>query len=288
MILNEKYKLSNGVEIPKIGLGTWFINDSEVSNVIKRAVNIGYRLIDTAQAYGNERGVGEGVRNCGIPREELFVTSKIAAEAKNYDSAKKAINDILTKTGLDYIDLIIIHAPQPWSKWRNKKARYFQENIQVWRALEEAYKEGKIKAIGVSNFLIDDLRNILSNCEIKPMVNQILNHVGSTPKELIDFCNKNNILVESYAPLGHGKAVKDKKVLELASKYNVTPSQICMKYVVEMGTVAIPKATKEEHLKNNANVDFEMSKEDLELLKNIKFKGYGIMKMMPVFSGKKI
>lgn len=199
MVINETYKLSNGIEIPKIGLGTWFINDGKVAGVIKNAVSVGYRLIDTAFAYGNEKGVGEGVRNCGLPREEIFVTTKLHADVKTYEEAKQHINNQLEKLGLDYIDLYIIHAPQPWRKWRNKEQRYFKENVEVWKALEESYKEGKLKAIGVSNFLIDDLQNILDNCEIKPMVNQILNHVGSTPTELINFCKDNDILVQSYA-----------------------------------------------------------------------------------------
>ena len=135
-VLNETYTLSNGVQIPKLGLGTWFINDRDAAGAVRNAVKLGYRLIDTAQAYKNEAGVGEGVRTCGVPREEIFVTSKIAAEAKSYDAAKKAIDDILAKTGLEYLDLVIIHAPQPWKKWRNKKDRFFEENIQVWKAME--------------------------------------------------------------------------------------------------------------------------------------------------------
>ncbi|MDO5339389.1 MAG: aldo/keto reductase [Eubacteriales bacterium] len=169
MILNETYTLSNDVTIPKLGLGTWFINNKDAAEAVRQAVRLGYRLIDTAQAYNNEAGVGEGIRTCGVPREELFITSKIAAEAKSYADAKKAISDILSKTGLDYLDLIIIHAPQPWKKWRNKTQRYFSENVEVWHALEEAYKAGKVRAIGVSNFLEDDLKNILEHCEIKPM-----------------------------------------------------------------------------------------------------------------------
>lgn len=289
MVINETYKLSNGIEIPKIGLGTWFINDGKVAGVIKNAVSVGYRLIDTAFAYGNEKGVGKGVRNCGLPREEIFVTTKLHADVKTYEEAKQHINNQLEKLGLDYIDLYIIHAPQPWGKWRNKEQRYFKENVEVWKALEESYKEGKLKAIGVSNFLIDDLQNILDNCEIKPMVNQILNHVGSTPTELINFCKDNDILVQSYAPLGHGKAIDNKEVKAIAEKYGVSVSRLCMRYVVQMGTSAIPKTTNIEHMKSNADIDFNISDEDMEKLKNINFKGYGLrMRMMPVFSGKTI
>lgn len=289
MILNETYTLNNGVEIPKIGLGTWFIKNSKVEDVIKDATDIGYRLIDTAYAYNNEKGVGNGIKNCVLDREELFITTKLHADVKTYDGAKKHIDEQLKTLGLDYLDMYLIHAPQPWRKWRDKNERFFEENINVWKAIEEAYKDGKINAIGVSNFLVDDLKNLMGNCEIKPMVNQILNHVGSTPKDIIDFCSENDILVESYAPLGHGNAVKNKHVIGLAEKYGVDPSQICMKYVVEMGTTAIPKATSRSHLKSNTQIDFKMSNEDLKTLQNIEFKGYGLrMKFMPVFSGKKI
>lgn len=189
-ILNETYTLSNGVKIPKLGLGTWFISDKDAAEAVRQAVKAGYRLIDTAQAYMNEAGVGEGIRTCGVPRAELFVTSKIAAEAKSNSDAKKAIDDILAKTGLDYLDLVIIHAPQPWKQWRDKKNRYFEENKQVWKAMEEAYEAGKLKAIGVSNFLIDDLESLVPSCKIRPMVNQVLCHISNTPKELLSYCEK--------------------------------------------------------------------------------------------------
>lgn len=287
MILNETYHLSNNIEIPKLGLGTWFINNKDAAGAVHEAIKLGYRLIDTAQAYNNEAGVGEGIRTCGVSREELFVTSKIAAEAKSYADAKKAICDILSKTGLDYLDLIIIHAPQPWKKWRNKTQRYFSENIEVWRALEEAYKAGKVKAIGVSNFLEDDLQNILDHCEIRPMVNQVLCHISNTPAELISFCENNGILVESYAPIAHGKMLKNKEVIALANKYDVSVSQLCIRYDLQLGTVVLPKTANPVHMKENAAVDFKISDADMQILKNIApIKGYGLLKVMPVFSGK--
>lgn len=286
-ILNETYTLSNGVQIPKLGLGTWFINDKNAAEAVRNAVKLGYRLIDTAQAYMNEAGVGKGVKTCGVPREEIFVTSKIAAEAKSYETAKKAIDDILAKTGFDYLDLVIIHAPQPWKKWRNKKERFFDENVQVWKAMEEAYKEGKLKAIGVSNFLVDDLQNILDHCEIKPMVNQVLCHISNTPADLIAFCEKNGTLVEAYAPIAHGKVLKNKEISAMADKYGVTVAQLCIRYDIQLGTVALPKTDNPAHMKENAAVDFTISDADMETLKNVApIKGYGMMKIMPVFSGK--
>lgn len=285
-MLNETYTLSNGVKIPKLGLGTWFIDDDKAEDAVKEAVKLGYRLIDTAQAYGNECGVGEGVRNCGLPRNEIFVTSKVAAEAKSYESAAASIDETLSKMGLDYIDMMIINSPQPWAEFRIEK-RYFKENKEVWRALEDAYTAGKIKAIGVSNFLQDDLENILADCKIKPMVNQILLHISNTNTELVDFCNKNGILVEAYSPIAHGEALKNDAITAMAKKYGVSTAQLCIRYVIQLGTVALPKTGNPVHMKDNANVDFEISDEDMKALKEMEhIDNYGEFNVFPVFSGK--
>ena len=254
---------------------------------MRQAAEIGYRLVDTAQAYGNEAGVGEGVRTCGVAREEMFVTSKIAAEAKSYGSAAKAVNDILSKTSLDYLDLVIIHSPQPWKDWRKDKKRYFAENVEAWRALEDAYEAGKLRAIGVSNFLEDDLRNILGNCAVRPMVNQVLCHVSNTPAELIGFCQGEGVLVEGYAPVAHGRVLKNRKIASIAGKYGVTVAQLCIRYDIQLGLVALPKTGNPAHMAENAAVDFEISGEDMQALKEFEpIKGYGLMRFMPVFSGK--
>lgn len=286
MILNETYTLSNSVKIPKLGLGTWMLTDSEAAQAVRDAVAMGYRHIDTAQAYGNEAGVGEGVRACGVARDELFVTSKVAAENKSYDSAAQSIDETLRKAGLDYIDMMIIHSPQPWAEFRGEKL-YFEENREVWRALEDAYKAGKVRAIGVSNFLKDDLENILNSCGIKPMVNQILAHISNTPLSLIDFCNKNGIQTEAYSPIARGEALKNKAIADIVAKYSVTPAQLCVRYVLDLGMVALPKTANPEHMKANADVDFNISGEDLNTLKNFeKIKDYGEYSFFPVFSGK--
>ncbi len=203
--------LNNGVRIPALGFGTWCIDDARAAEAVRTAVEVGYRHIDTAQAYGNERGVGEGVRTCGVKREELFVVSKVAAEHKSYEAAAKSIDGTLETMGLDYLDIMIIHAPQPWAEWRGEK-RYFEENREVWRALEDAYAAGKLRAIGVSNFLRDDLESLLPHTKVKPAVNQVLAHIGNTPAGLIDFCKGNDIAVEAYSPIAHGEALKSAQV----------------------------------------------------------------------------
>jgi diketogulonate reductase-like aldo/keto reductase len=185
MIFKETLTMANGVVIPQLALGTWLIDDDKAAEAVRNAVEIGYRHIDTAQAYGNERGVGEGVRTCGIKREEIFVTSKVAAEHKDYKTAAAGIDETLRKMGLEYLDMMIIHSPQPWREVNQSDNRYVEGNREAWRALEDAYKAGKLRAIGVSNFLQGDIESLCEAAEIKPMVNQILAHISNTPFDLI-------------------------------------------------------------------------------------------------------
>lgn len=286
MILNETFPLSNGMAIPKLGLGTWFIDNSRAAAAVRTAVKLGYRLIDTAQAYGNERGVGEGVRTCGVERGELFVASKVAAELKTYDEAAKSIDDTLKKMELDHLDQMIIHSPQPWNEFRVEK-RYFEENKEVWRALEDAQAAGKIKVIGVSNFLRDDLENLLSDCRVRPMVNQILLHISNTDMELVNFCREQGILVEAYSPIAHGEALRNPAIVRMAKKYGVSAAQLCIRYVIQLGTVALPKTDNPDHMASNAAVDFVISGEDMETLKHMeRITDYGAFSGFPVFSGK--
>ena len=285
-MFNETYKLSNGVEIPLLGLGTWLLDDEQAAQAVRDAVSNGYRHIDTAQAYMNEAGIGEGIRFSGVEREELFITTKVAAEAKTYEEVTESIDESLTKMGLDYIDLLIIHSPQPWTEFREEK-RYFEENKEAWKAMEDAYKEGKVKAIGLSNFLQDDIENILSSCEIKPMVNQILAHVSNTPLELIEFSQKNGILVEAYSPIAHGAVLDNEEVKVIADKYGVSVAQLCLRYDIQLGLAVIPKTAKPNHMKNNAELDFVISDADMEILKNVEpIQDYGEHSYFPVFGGK--
>lgn len=279
--------LSNGVTIPQLGLGTWFIDDASVANSVKAAAKLGYRHFDTAQAYGNEHGVGEGIRTCGIPRDQLFVVSKVAAEHKAYEMAKQGIDETLKKTGLDYLDMMIIHSPQPWDKVNQCEDRYVEGNRAAWRALEDAYKEGKLRAIGVSNFQISDIESLMETAEIKPMVNQILLHISNTPLDLIEYCQKNDIAVEAYSPIAHGEILAQPDIKAMADKYGVTVPQLCIRYTLQLGAISLPKTANPEHMKTNADVDFEISTEDMELLKNFKkIENYGASSGFPVYGGK--
>lgn len=287
MILNENIKLNNGKEIPKMALGTWFIEDDKAADAVRAAVNIGYRHIDTAQAYGNERGVGEGVRTSGIPREEIFVTSKVAAENKTYESAAQSIDETLKIMGLDYIDMMIIHSPQPWVEVNQSENRYFSENREVWRALEDAVEAGKVRTIGVSNFNRADMENILEVCRIRPAVNQVLCHISNTPLELIDYCNEQGIAVEAYSPVAHGATLKDPRVAELAEKYHVSIPQLCIRYDWQLGTIVLPKTANPEHMKQNSEIDFVISDEDMDTLKHLdKMEDYGEFGVFPVYGGR--
>jgi diketogulonate reductase-like aldo/keto reductase len=284
MILTETYTLSNEVTIPKLGLGTWFIDDDKAAQAVLDAIATGYRNIDTAQAYGNERGVGEGVRTSGIPREELFVSTKLAAEVKNYDDAVTAIDGSLAALGLDHIDLMLIHSPQPWNDFRG--GNYAEGNREAWRALEDAYAAGKLRSIGVSNFEQRDLENILDACTIAPQVNQLLVHVGNTPAELIAYCESKDILVEAYSPIAHGEILKNADVAAMAERYSVSVPQLCIRYTLQLGTVSLPKTANPEHMRDNAEVDFVISGTDMDVLRAAHFQDYGDHSAFPVFSGK--
>ena len=284
---NNTVTLKNGVAVPQLGLGTWFIEDAAVAGAVQAAAKLGYRHFDTAQAYGNERGVGEGVRTCGVAREELFVVSKVAAEHKTYEAAKNSIDETLQKMGLDYLDMMIIHSPQPWDKVNQCEDRYVEGNRAAWRALEDAYKAGKLRAIGVSNFQVGDLESLRAGCTIQPMVNQILLHISNTPLELVDYCQKNGIAVEAYSPIAHGEILHQPEIAAMARKYNVSVPQLCIRYTLQLGAISLPKTANPAHMASNAEVDFVISAEDMELLKHFKhIENYGQSSGFPVYGGK--
>ncbi len=284
MILQETYTLSNGVEVPKLGLGTWMIGDAEVAQAVRDALEIGYRHVDTAQAYGNESGVGKGIRASGVARDEVFVTTKLAAEVKSYGEAVSAIDGSLRTLGLDFIDMMIIHSPQPWVEFGGEN-RHFEGNREAWRALEEAHEAGQLRAIGVSNFQRQDLDNILETCSVEPMVNQILAHVGNTPADLIRYTQDKGMLVEAYSPIAHGALLENEKVAEMAGRYGVSVPRLSIRYTLQLGLLPLPKTANPTHMKDNADVDFAISEEDMETLGSVeKIEDYGRDRTMPVFA----
>ena len=285
MILEETYTLSNGLDIPKLGLGTWFIDNDDATQAVRDATTIGYRHIDTAQAYGNEAGIGEGIRSCGVPREQMFVTTKLAADIKSFKEAATAIDKSLATTGLDYLDMVIIHSPQPWDEFGGND-RYFEGNRDAWRALEQAYEARKLRAIGLSNFQAADIDNILAACTVAPMVNQVLAHISNTPAELIAYSQQKGMLVEAYSPMAHGELFKNRRVADMAEKYGVSLPQLSIRYTLQLRLLPLPKTANPDHMRTNADVDFEITEEDMEVLKNVEtIEDYGDASMFPVYSG---
>lgn len=270
--LKETFTFSNGLEIPAIGLGTWQMSPEEAEQMTAYALNNGYIHIDTARTYGNEEGVGKGMKASGVNREDFFLTTKVSAFSKTYDEAKKDIEDSLTALDTEYLDLVIIHAPRPWDKMHSDgpiEKLYFEENLQVWRALEEAYEAGKVKAIGVSNFEIDDLVNLLENVKIKPMLNQIKYHIGFRDEQLVQYCQENDIIVEAYSPIGTGKLLNNPDIQTIADKYNKSTAQIAIRYCYQKSLVVLPKSVHEEYVDNNADLDFEILATDMDYLNRL-------------------
>lgn len=283
MILDQNYTLANGVQIPKLALGTWMISDEEVGAAVSAALKMGYRHIDTAQAYANEAGVGAAINASDLKRDEIFLTTKLAAEVKSYDAAVKAIDESLARLGLDYIDLMIIHSPQPWAHFGGAD-RYFEGNREAWRALEDAQKAGKIRAIGLSNFQKQDIDNILASCTVKPVVNQILAHVSNVPTELIKYSQDKGMLVEAYSPVGHGELFKNDAIKAMAESYDVSIPQLCIRYVLQLGLLPLPKTANSAHMQNNADVDFVISDADMATLNAMeRIKDYGDASGFPVY-----
>lgn len=287
MILEETFTLANGVKIPKLGLGTWRVTDADVTTVVRDAIRTGYRHIDTAQAYENEHGVGEGIRTSGVSRDQVFVTTKLAAECKTFAQAMNRIDGSIQALGLDHIDLVLIHSPQPWAAFRAGE-HFFEGNREAWRALEDANKVGKVRAIGVSNFERADLDNLLDNGTVAPMVNQVLAHVGNTPFDLIDYSRSKGILVEAYSPVAHGAALRNARLGAMAERYGVGISQLCVRYCLQLGLLPLPKTTKVAHMRDNAAVDFVISDADMNALKSSESAtDYGEASGFPVFGKKR-
>lgn len=267
-MLQESYTLYNGVELPKIGLGTWQVKEGdEVYTSVLTALKHGYRHIDTAEGYRNEEGVGRAVRDSGIPRQEIFITSKLESHIKTYEGTKQAFEETMEKLGFEYLDLFLIHAPWPWNEIGKESD---DGNVQAWKAMEEFYRAGRIRAIGVSNFEPKHIQNLLDHCDIVPHVNQIGYFIGLDQSETIEFCERHNIFIEAYSPLGIGYLLDNKDIQKIAKKYDKSTAQICIRWLLQKGTAPLPKSTHEHRIIENADVDFEISDTDMAFLDTIK------------------
>lgn len=254
--LQDTLTLSNGVKMPGFGLGVYKVTEErEIDHAVKSAIAAGYRMIDTAAIYQNEEGVGKAIKESGIPREEIFITSKVWNDDQGYESTLQAFETSLKKLDLEYIDLYLIH----WAV----KGKY----VDTWKALETLYKEGKVKAIGVSNFNPHHIEDIKRECEIMPMVNQIELHPYLTQEDVRTYCNENNIRVESWSPLARGRLLDHQVLQEIADQHNKTTAQVILRWNIQHGIITIPKSSKKERIVSNADIfNFELSAEEMKAI----------------------
>ncbi len=263
--------LSNNNKIPCIGFGTWKLkNNDETSEIIKEAIKCGYRHFDTAFAYGNEEAVGKGLKESKINREELFITGKLWNDDRGYDNIINACKRTINNLQCDYLDLYLIH----WPASKAVHDDWIEINNETWKAFEYLYQNGYVKAIGVCNFKKNQLEELLKSAKIKPMVNQIEFHIGFRQEETVDYCNKNNILVEAWSPLGSGKILKVESLKEIADKYNVSVAKLCLRWCLQNGTIPLPKSKNIERMQDNLDIfNFEISEEDMQMLNNFPYVG---------------
>ncbi|MDT6979694.1 aldo/keto reductase [Levilactobacillus zymae] len=263
-VLTDQFSLANGTTIPQVGFGTWQIPGGQTAyDAVTNALKTGYRHIDTAKAYANESSVGKAVRDSGLDRSDVFVTTKLPAETKSYRGALADFKTTLKNLNLDYVDLYLIHAPWPWNEIGRD---YDAQNLEVWQAMEEIYASGKAKAIGVSNFNVHDLQNLLNHAEVAPMVDQIQYYVGYTEPKITQFAQAHNLLVEAYSPLATGDMLNNPAVREMANKYHVSPAQLALRFCLENGVLPLPKATHQDHIAANAQLDFSINATDMATL----------------------
>lgn len=267
--MKNSIKLNNGFEIPTIGFGTYLAEEGDsVFNAVTCALNEGYRLIDTASFYKNELGIGNAIKASDLPRESVFLTTKVWNTDRGYESTLKAFEESIEKLGVDYIDIYLIHWPAN-EKQFGKEAKSI--NASTWKALETLYKENKVKAIGLSNFLPHHIDELMETAEIKPMINQIEFHPGYSQFDISEYCKANEIAVEAWSPLGRSSALNNSVLSQLADKYSKTPAQICLRWEIQNGIIPIPKSLTASRIKENFDVfDFCLSDEDIILINNLK------------------
>jgi diketogulonate reductase-like aldo/keto reductase len=266
MILNQTITLSNGVRVPVVGFGTWQIKPGdEAYQSTLTALKLGYRHIDTAAAYRNEASVGQAIKDFGLPRDQVFITTKLESHIKHYDQALVEFEQSRQRLGVDYIDLYLIHAPWPWSEWQTNPD-YSQGNIAAWKAMEKLYNEKKIRSIGVSNFDIEHLEKLLKETTIVPHANQIPLWIGRPQKALRAFCESKGIAIEAYSPLATGRIFKLPLLNELATKYGKTMAQIAIRFTVQLHAITLPKSITPSRIEENGELDFVIDENDMNAL----------------------
>ena len=270
--LTDTFKLYNGVRVPCVGYGTYLTPDGDIAkNSVKEALKVGYRHIDTAFIYGNEKAVGEGLRESGIDRKEIFVTTKHWVTMRGFEKASEAIDISLKNLGLDYLDLYLIH----WPCVEKVSPDWKEINASTWRAFEDAYKSGKIRAIGVSNFQKKHYDALAERCEIKPMVNQIEFHPGYIQSETVAYSQKQDMLVQAFSPLGCGAVLSDKTLEAIAKKYNKSVAQLCLRFVLQSGLNVLTKSITPSRIIENADIfDFEINAEDMAVISALPELGF--------------
>lgn len=268
--IQDSYVLSNGVKIPCVGFGTWRLtNDESTVDIIKTAIDCGYRHIDTAFAYKNEQAVGNAIKECGLKRSELFITSKLDNSDHGYEKTMKEFEMTMNNLGLDYLDLYLIHWPIP----QLYRDNWQEMNCGTWKAFEELYQEGKIKAIGVSNFLEHHIEPLLESATIAPMVDQLELHPQYVQRDAVNYCKDHRMIVESWSPLIKGQ-LEHPLLLQLAAAYNKTPAQIVLRWSIQHGFLPLPKTTTRERMLENADIfSFEISNDDIEQMKALEILG---------------
>lgn len=266
--LTDCYTLSNGVKIPCVGFGTWQTPDGETAvSAVLSAIGAGYRHIDTAEGYGNEKSVGAAVKKSGMDRKELFITSKLWNSNHGYEKTLAAFEKTMKKLDTDYLDLYLIHWPNPIAF----RGNWQQANAGTWKAFEELYRAGRVRAIGVSNFRPHHLEELLKTAAVAPMVNQIRLCPGDTQDETAEFCRSRGILLEAYSPLGTGRIFEVPEMKTLAEKYGRSVAQICIRWSLQRGYLPLPKSVTPERIEENARVfDFELEEADVRLIAGLK------------------
>ncbi len=263
-ILTETFPLASGHHIPKVGFGTWQIPEgSPAYDSVAEALKLGYRHIDSALAYGNEKSVGRAIRDSGVPRDEVYITTKLPAEIKDAKGAREAFETSASNLDLGPIDLWLIHAPWPW---QDMGSDHRAGNIEVWKVFEEMHAAERVRSIGVSNFDVDDLESLASGTEVRPHVNQIRWFIGNTQPETTAYCQERDILVEGYSPLATGKLLEDDRLVGIAEKYGKSVAQLSLRYLLEKDVLPLPKSVTPERIKANAELDFTLEADDVEAL----------------------